>query len=216
MPKTIKNLLLLILIFLLGQLNLISLAYTITPFGPVLFVFSTLVVLLLTLYLAQKMGIVTWDWNIFKKPLIKYLILGTVVMYAGKLAGSVLLTLGQQAADNQVAVETIVQNISPIHTFLALAVVAPLTEEVVFRGGIMGLLFKNRPKLGLAVSIVAFTLAHVPTNLGSVVVYGSMAAVLAFTYHKTKRLELCIALHFINNAFAVLAMALLPMLLASA
>ncbi|MDU5812261.1 MAG: CPBP family intramembrane glutamic endopeptidase [Enterococcus casseliflavus] len=93
--------------------------------------------------------------------------------------------------------------------FLLIAVAAPIMEEIVFRGGFIGLLFEKYPIVGIISSVAVFTIIHSVTNLVEFLIYGAMGLIMALIYVKTKRLETAIAMHFLNNALAAIAMILL-------
>ena len=96
---------------------------------------------------------------------------------------------------------------SPLLLVVLTAIAAPIVEETVMRGLILGRLFNNS-YLGVILSSLLFGLLHIPTNIGSWIIYGGMGLVLAVVYHKTQKLEYTIAIHFINNALGVLFMIL--------
>lgn len=85
-------------------------------------------------------------------------------------------------------------------TLILLAVVmAPLFEEIVFRGIIMkGLINKGtKPKTAIIISAIVFGLVHAnPWQFVGAVLLGS---VLGLVYYKTKSLLLPILLHAFNN-----------------
>lgn len=83
----------------------------------------------------------------------------------------------------------------------------PFAEELIFRGLITNLFFKDDsfwPKVILSGFI--FSLGHVSTNIISFLVYFYMGAVLAFIYVKTGRIRIAIMLHMVNNAVAIVEM----------
>ena len=85
-------------------------------------------------------------------------------------------------------------------TMMVMAVImAPIFEEIVFRGIIQkGLINKGtKPVTAIAISAVIFGLVHGnPWQFGGAVLLGS---VLGFVYYKTKSLLLPIFLHAFNN-----------------
>ncbi|HEP1820295.1 TPA: CPBP family intramembrane metalloprotease, partial [Streptococcus suis] len=52
---------------------------------------------------------------------------------------------------------------------------------------------------------LVFAFLHGPTDLGSWIIYASPGFLLAYLYYKTDYLIYPIAVHFINNAWSVLA-----------
>jgi len=51
----------------------------------------------------------------------------------------------------------------------------------------------------LIVSIILFTLAHGPSSVTDYIIYSMPAIIFSMTYYKTKRLEITIIIHIINN-----------------
>ena len=78
-------------------------------------------------------------------------------------------------------------------------VVAPITEEIVFRGLILrGLLGRWQPRIAITVSAVLFALMHF--NPAQVPIAVGLGLVLGWVYVRTRSLGLCILGHALNNA----------------
>ncbi|EUJ31257.1 caax amino protease family protein [Listeria floridensis FSL S10-1187] len=103
---------------------------------------------------------------------------------------------------NQSGLEEMIIQAAPLTIFVSVVILAPIVEEVIFRGFVMKIIFWKYPKIGFVVSTLLFTFAHIPTNFSSFLIYFVMAFGLALMYYKTKRLEACILLHFANNLIA--------------
>ena len=110
---------------------------------------------------------------------------------------------------NDQALQGLADNSSTLLMFLAVAVMAPVLEEIVFRGFIFKFFFREKPIYAYLLSSILFTLMHVPTDLISFATYGSLALVMGFVYYKTKRLEMSILTHAINNLLPALVLAFL-------
>lgn len=91
-----------------------------------------------------------------------------------------------------------------IFSAIAIVLAAPILEELVFRGIILdGLLKKYSPLKSILVSSMLFGLVHLnPWQFIAAFVIGIL---LAWTYYKTRKLTLCILIHFVNNLFAFMA-----------
>ncbi|EDN9893183.1 CPBP family intramembrane metalloprotease, partial [Listeria monocytogenes] len=100
---------------------------------------------------------------------------------------------------NQNDLNGLFENSTVITIFIMLVIIAPITEEFLFRGLIMNVIFNKFPKIGLFTSVLLFTLIHRPTDLFSFSIYLILSTGLSLVYFKTKRLEASIFLHFINN-----------------
>lgn len=174
----------------------------------VLITLALLVVAVFTVYVAKRVELLSRleelkTWKAWKTILVGFVVL-TIVKYIG---GVVLLLENGIGAntENQAALEQL--GMSPLLLVVLTAIAAPIVEETVMRGLILGRLFNNS-YLGVILSSLLFGLLHIPTNIGSWIIYGGMGLVLAVVYHKTQKLEYTIAIHFINNALGVLFMIL--------
>lgn len=179
------------------------------PFWQVaLIILALLVVVVFTVYVAKRVGLLNHleelkTWQAWKTVLIGFVVL-TVVKFIGGII--LLLENGLGAnTENQAALEQL--GMSPLLLVVLTAIAAPIVEETVMRGLILGRTFNNS-YFGVIISSLLFGLLHMPTNIGSWVIYGGMGLVLAVVYHKTQKLEYTIAIHFINNALGVLFMLL--------
>jgi glutamate-5-semialdehyde dehydrogenase len=87
---------------------------------------------------------------------------------------------------------------------LVLAVViAPITEEVIFRGLILrGLLGRWNPWAAIFTSAALFTLMHF--NPAQAPIAFALGSVLGWVYVRTRSISLCILAHALNNASAYL------------
>lgn len=174
-----------------------------------LIILALLIVAALTVFVAKRVGLLNYlkdlkTWKAWKTILVGFVVL-TIVKYIG---GVVLLLENGIGAntENQAALEQL--GMSPLLLVVLTAIAAPIVEETVMRGLILGRVFNNS-YLGVILSSLLFGLLHIPTNIGSWIIYGGMGLVLAVVYHKTQKLEYTIAIHFINNALGVLLMLLL-------
>lgn len=100
---------------------------------------------------------------------------------------------------NDQAIQSIAGETSGLLMFFAMGIMAPVIEEIVFRGLIFKFFFRKTPILAYFLSSLLFTLIHMPTDLISFVTYGSLALVMGLVYFKTRRIEMSILTHFINN-----------------
>ena len=173
-----------------------------------LIILALLIVAALTVFVAKRVGLLNCleelkTWQAWKTVLIGLVVL-TVVKYIGGII--LLLENGLGAnTENQAALEQL--GMSSLLLIVLTVIAAPIVEETVMRGLILGRTFNNS-YFGVIISSLLFGLLHMPTNIGSWVIYGGMGLVLAVVYHKTQKLEYTIAIHFINNALGVLFMIL--------
>lgn len=171
--------------------------------------------LILSLYLFLAKGWHFWSsWkDISLKRLVKVTFLGFLAIIVVNIVSNLVLSLsGTETTVNQSALMELFNEVpSPIF-FLLVVVLAPITEEIVFRGVIVKCLFAKKESWGYFASVPLFALAHTPTDIGSWIAYAGMGTVLAFVYWKMRKLEYSIALHMFNNCFSFVGMLLVTLI----
>lgn len=105
--------------------------------------------------------------------------------------------------DYQKMFESILQ--TPIGV-LAIGLLGPLCEEIVFRGGIMKPMLERNvnPWIPIAVSALIFGLAH--GNLTQIIFATCVGLVFAIVYYRTRSLIITTACHIANNSLTILLM----------
>lgn len=125
------------------------------------------------------------------------LIAGAAIWYVSIIALSDLLA-GSQALENYGVHVSKLHQSSPIIVFILTVIIAPITEEIVFRGALFSSItrFLNKP-IAVIVTSLLFAIVHVdPVQMGYAFVLGVM---LAFIRAETGRILPCIAMHFAFN-----------------
>ena len=174
---------------------------------------STAIVTLF-LYGAHKSKLLNLKSKLFTINDAPRIALSYVAIVAGNLIGAIWLQLLKQTTtSNQEAINSIMSESSLISSIFVVAIVAPICEEVICRGIIPTKLFKGYEKIGYVFGWLLFTMAHIPTNPPSFLIYGWMSAVLTWTAYRTKRLEMSILLHLVNNGVIILLLILLTFLI---
>ncbi|EUJ24116.1 hypothetical protein PGRAN_05311 [Listeria grandensis FSL F6-0971] len=130
-----------------------------------------------------------------------------IVMIAAIGISSVIDYLGQNFTSytntqNEILLDDVYSQASWLLSFLSIVIIAPFVEEIIFRGFLMQQLFRNRLWLGWIVSSLLFCAAHVPTDWVSFLLYLIPGIALGGVLYKTRRLELTIFAHFLNNFIA--------------
>ncbi|MGC6767295.1 CPBP family intramembrane glutamic endopeptidase [Enterococcus sp. LJL51] len=218
----VKNFFIVVGLFILSQVSMtvfgvlkgMSLASgqaAMSSVNTLILILITVANIVLLMWLAKKLSLCefTFDW-INKKNVLMIAVLyfaGRIVAIGGTYLGQ--LVNGQETTANDAIIDSIFSGESSVLLFLLIAVSAPIMEEIVFRGGIMGLLFKNQPFIGMAVSSIVFGLIHTATTFIDFMLYALLGLIMAYPYYKTKRLEVSIAVHFVNNAISAIAMILM-------
>ena len=127
-----------------------------------------------------------------------------------RIGAMVMMMEGVSNSTNQATIENIHMN--PFVLITLTVIMAPIVEELVFRGILMGRVFNPDSIVGLILSSLLFGLAHMPNSIGVWIVYAGMGFVLGTLYRKCQKLEYCIMAHTINNSIAVSMMLLLQLL----
>ena len=156
----------------------------------------------------KKLGFLTPSKDFLTKKNIIYILVGTLIARTVGIGGTLLLNVtGVTQTANDEAIGQLFTGENPLLIILLIGIAAPIMEEIVFRGGIVGYLFKDLPVVGIIVSSVLFGLMHSPTNIISFLIYGLIGLTCAIAYFKTRRLEVSIAIHFLNNILPALVLA---------
>lgn len=154
----------------------------------------------LLVWLAKKLGFLKFRFDYLNKSSVKMILLFFVLARVIAIVGTLLLQMqGETGTANDAALENLFTMLNPVIIFIMVAVSAPIMEEIVFRGAIMGLWLKDYPRIAIAVSSAAFGLMHGPTNLISFVMYAGLGFLFATAYARTNRLEASMSVHFLNN-----------------
>ncbi|MEI5994690.1 CPBP family intramembrane glutamic endopeptidase [Candidatus Enterococcus mansonii] len=163
----------------------------------------------LLLFLGKKLGFFKFKWDFINLKNIVIIVGGFLLARVIAIGGTLLLNnQGAESTANDVAIQTIFTGENPILIVLLIGISAPIMEEIIFRGAIIGFWFENLPMVGIAISSILFGLVHGPTNVISFLIYGLMGLILSIAYYKTKRLEVSISIHFFNNIFSAIAIAI--------
>lgn len=162
----------------------------------------------LLIFLGEKLGFVTFKLDFFKRKNIWIILGGYLLARVIAIGGTLLLnSQGTESTANDAIIQVIFTGENPLLIILLIGIAAPIMEEIVFRGGIIGFWLEKFPIVAIAVSSILFGLIHGPTNLISFLIYGLMGLILSFAYYKTKRIEVSMSIHFLNNILAAIVLA---------
>lgn len=91
---------------------------------------------------------------------------------------------------------------------ILIGLVAPIYEELIFRGMFFNIFFtKEKPAnkwLGIVVCGLVFGLAHDPTFTKYIIVYWALGCILSWVYLQTKDLRYSMIAHMLNNLIGLL------------
>jgi len=138
------------------------------------------------------------DWGIIISGYLTILIFETVFQLINQQI------YHQSQTQNNQAIKTLM-NGSPLSLWMmAISAVflTPIVEELVFRGVLTNLFFKQE-WLKIALSGLVFGSLHSSSTIPSFLIYVTMGLVLATVYRLTGKIHASIALHFLINALAM-------------
>ena len=158
-------------------------------------------IILLMLYLLKRQGV-----NFFKpskwtaRQVMETIGLALGVVLVTTAVDEIIIRIQPQfETENQLAIMDLFKNSSLLTLFVMLVILAPIAEEIMMRGIFIGVIFKEKPYLGLVVSSIIFSLLHVPTDVLSFITYAVPGLTLGFVYIRTNRLITPIIGHMLNN-----------------
>ncbi|AYG36684.1 CPBP family intramembrane metalloprotease [Lactiplantibacillus pentosus] len=205
---------------LIGLFVLYQLAMIPTMLPSIMHKTSGIGVILSALASLALLGLLIW-WLIWlyrrQTPMVSRLprptrpIWGLVGMFALLEFGNVLSGLVvQQTPENQVILDKVFAT-NPVLNVILMALLAPIIEELIFRGLMYRWLFPRltswgRLVIAVAFSSILFALAHTTTFSPAIIAYLPIAIVLNLTYVWFNDIRYSLALHIINNSVAVIGM----------
>lgn len=150
----------------------------------------------------------------FKTHIIKALFTGPGMIFLMSLIGGVITLLlgGSDTSANQEIIESVVDS-KPMLMFVTTVFLAPILEEIIFRGMMFAWIYEKFPRFAHLISSFLFAFAHVVIgmlsgNVGEfiqIVPYFLMALVLSKLYEKSNNIYVPIIAHTVNNFIAVIA-----------
>lgn len=124
------------------------------------------------------------------------------VSYVLYIIGNVIMAylFGATEATNQIAIESMFHYVPVWVMFLLICVVAPIGEELLFRGILLFPGDKTETNWSRVIlSAFLFGLIHNPNNLYTLYTYVGMGFIFSYAAMRTKSVEAAIVYHFLNN-----------------
>ena len=157
--------------------------------------------LLLTLLLCKLFKFNLFSFKALKRNEIVFIIISFLVIEIT----TYLITTFFPLPSNQESLSKMVDQSNLIVAIITLGILIPIIEECIFRGVFIKVLFQKSQRIGVIISILLFTFAHGPSSVTDFIIYGLPAVIYSVSYYKTKRLEIPIIIHIMNNLCAFLA-----------
>ncbi len=153
-----------------------------------------------------------------KNNLTYSFIKGPLIIYGCSLVGGLLTMLlqGNTTSENQALLETLISD-HFILMALASVILAPILEELIFRGAVFAWLYEVHPVIAHVLSGFIFGFVHVMNAVLSgdfseilqVFGYFFMGVGLSYLYEKSNNIYVPIITHAINNLIAVVLVCVL-------
>jgi membrane protease YdiL (CAAX protease family) len=167
---------------------------------PVFYIIGV-ICLLLTLLLCKLFKFNLFSFKALKRNEIVLIIISFLVIEIT----TYLITTFFSLPSNQESLIKMVDQSNLIVAIITLGILIPIIEECIFRGVFIKVLFQKSQRIGVIISILLFTFAHGPSSVIDFIIYGLPAVIYSVIYYKTKRLEIPIIIHIMNNLYAFLA-----------
>ncbi|HEL9591217.1 TPA: CPBP family intramembrane metalloprotease [Streptococcus suis] len=167
---------------------------------------SSIGIMVFMCWLAERKGLAIWDRKFLTWKGLGLVALTVLFTSLSTVLGHTIMDLqGIEDTANQIGIDKLLRMIPFGLAFVRIACQAAISEENIVRGYLFKKFFEKHKILGIVVSGLVFAFLHGPTDLGSWIIYASPGFILAYLYYKTDYLIYPIAVHFINNAWAMLA-----------
>lgn len=158
-------------------------------------------------YQAEQTDLFTQNWQL--RPTLWAIFYGFLLLLATQIDEQIRRWLGlpESLPDNQLVLLKLMQE-APLLLMVFAGILAPIAEELLFRGLLFRWLGKwiRQPALLILISACVFALPHQLPNDWYFVIYAVMGAIMALCYWHTKSLKYAILSHFINNAITLIIM----------
>lgn len=211
--KVILRIIAFLALFLLEQLPLSILTLTKKELGPkyASYIKIAPVITIILLIIAAAIIIFTFR-RVQKFPSRKFtketwfiIVIATVLTVVINL---VTLPLMKSSNANVEALNLVAKN-SMVLLIVFTLFVAPILEEIIFRGIFMNWFFIDKPFWSILISGLLFGYVHAPFSANTDWIYALskilLGIVLAGVYYRTKNIKADISVHFLNNFLAIAA-----------
>ncbi|MBJ6164653.1 CPBP family intramembrane glutamic endopeptidase, partial [Staphylococcus aureus] len=189
-----KSILLLLVLFTLIGFSFLNQKSTILQLIIVLMA-------LFTMFIGQKLNIKLFKRHKYSVRDLVYIIAGYLTIVITDYIYSFFFNITTQ---NQSEIESIFQHSSLLFLIVTTALLPAILEEYIFRGLILRVIFRNHLLLGVIISSIIFALFHYSDNFFDYIPYFISGLVLSIVYLKTRKIEVAILLHFINNLISAI------------
>jgi membrane protease YdiL (CAAX protease family) len=198
--------------FLIVQFSLSMDSYTATAYLNI--ILDSVLVIMASIIFKDSLKQQWRDFLKNKKDNLLYAcIIGVAMIYAAAIIGSMISSLfgAQSSSQNQELIESVASS-RPLVMFATSVLLAPVFEEILFRGVIFGWAYEVNPIFAHLLSGFLFGFLHIMDavlsgNFGEFVQifsYFFMGCVLSFLYEKRNNIFVPIITHSLNNFISMI------------
>lgn len=151
------------------------------------------------------------DFNVLKKnhkkyfsDCIKYWLIGLMIMYISNFI--IMYGFQNGIGENEETVRSLF-TISPLYIYISAVIIAPITEELIFRKAIKDIC--QNKYLFIIMSGILFGFAHIGfsvspvSNLLYIIPYGALGSMFAIMLEKTNNIFVSMGFHLMHNGILV-------------
>lgn len=135
---------------------------------------------------------------------IKYWLIGLMIMYISNFI--IMYGFKNGIGDNEETIRSLF-SISPIYIYISAVIIAPITEELVFRQSVKNI-FQNK-YLFIIMTGILFGFAHIGFSVSSlsdllyIIPYGALGSMFGIMLEKTNNIFVSMGFHLMHNGILV-------------
>lgn len=144
------------------------------------------------------------EWLFSWKRCLWILMLYGVLCAVNGLGDWVMALEGQEQTANAELIQSVRSALPAWYHWVSAIVVAPVSEEILFRGILPRVIFPKYEKTALLLGALVFGLFHGVSSVSEAIIYMGGGLVFALAYYRNRSVVDSMSLHVLNNALAVL------------
>jgi len=162
---------------------------------------ACVIMLLAYVYIIRKLNFNFFNYKFLNKEQLLYVLAATLLITGLDFLYE-FIHPGTSPNDESILKE--IKGYSLIYLIFSLSLVPAIVEELIFRGFLLRIIFRNHLLTGLIFSSIIFSIMHEGNQILDYIPYFYFALIVSLTYLKTKRLEVAILIHFLINLKTVI------------
>ncbi|MGJ0023169.1 MULTISPECIES: CPBP family intramembrane glutamic endopeptidase [Streptococcus] len=167
-----------------------------------LMILMILILTLLFLFLNKYTKIKLFNFTKIKRSDIFIILTSVALIY---LSDNIVSFFYTKELANTESLTNHFGNYSLLKQIFIFSTYSVILEEIMFRGAILRLIFRNHLLIGTILSSIFFAKLHTPANIIEFLLFFSSSIIFSVVYLKTRRLEIPIIIHFLINLIGTLS-----------